>query len=191
MATHSVQQSFKGKVFNSSFKYFFQDWSANHGNIRSQMVLLFFRIAQQFHQLPLAWRWIGFPFFAFYELWVVWILGIEISYKATIGPGLKLFHGIATVIHESVVIGKNCTLRHSTTLGSKKGMNDTPVLGDDVDIGCHSVILGAIYIGHRAVIGAGSIVLHDVSNGSVVAGNPAHPIIRQRYTSQRQRCSVD
>jgi len=151
----------------------FQDWSVNRGNLRSQMVLFLLRIAQRFHRLPPAWRWIGFPLFAFYELWVIWILGIEISYKAIIGPSLRLFHGVATVIHESVIIGENCTLRHSTTLGTKRGINDAPILGNNVDIGCHSVIIGAVVIGDGAVIGAGSVVLHDVPAGAVVAGNPA------------------
>lgn len=46
-----------------------------------------------------------------------------------------------------------------------------PVLGDDVDIGCQSVIIGPIRIGHGAVIGAGSIVLHDVAEHTVVVGS--------------------
>ena len=151
----------------------FQDWSVNGGNLRSQVVLVLFRMAQEFHQLPSCWRWIGFPYFAFYELIVLGVLGMELSYKATIGPNLRLYHGVATVIHESVVIGKNCTLRHATTLGMKNRENDVPVLGDHVDIGCNSVIIGAIHIGNGAMIGAGSVVLHDVPENSVVAGNPA------------------
>jgi len=151
----------------------FQDWSVNAGNLRSQIVLALFRMAQQFHQLPACWRWLGFPCFAFYELFVIWFLGIELSYKATIGSGLKLYHGVATVIHESVVMGKNCTLRHATTLGMRNRENDVPTLGDHVDIGCNSVLIGAIKIGDGVLIGAGSLVLHDVPENSVVAGNPA------------------
>lgn len=75
------------------------------------------------------------------------------------------------MIHESVVIGKNCTLRHSTTIGMRHEKEAVPVLGDDVDIGCQSVIIGPIRIGHGAVIGAGSIVLHDVAEHTVVVGS--------------------
>ncbi|MDH4470525.1 MAG: serine acetyltransferase [Verrucomicrobiae bacterium] len=152
---------------------FFQDWSYNRGNLRSQSVLLLFRIAHCFHRLPPTSRWIGYPYFLLYELLVVWILGIELNYKATIGPGLRLFHGVATVIHESVVIGKNCTLRHSTTIGMRHETEAVPILGDHVDIGCQSVILGPIHIGNGVIIGAGSVVLHDIPDHSVVAGNPA------------------
>jgi maltose O-acetyltransferase len=40
-------------------------------------------------------------------------------------------------------------------------------------IGANAVIRGGITVGNRAVIGAGSIVTHDVQPGTVVAGNPA------------------
>ena len=113
------------------------------------------------------------PYFACYEIFIVGMLGIEVSYKATIGPGLRLFHGIGTVVHEAVVIGENCTLRHCTTLGMRQSLNDVPTLGDNVDLGCNSVIIGGIHVGNGAIIGAGSVVLHDVPAGAVVAGNPA------------------
>jgi 2,3,4,5-tetrahydropyridine-2-carboxylate N-succinyltransferase/tetrahydrodipicolinate N-acetyltransferase len=45
-----------------------------------------------------------------------------------------------------------------------------------VEIGANAVVLGGVSIGNGAVIGAGSVVLHDVPAGAVVAGNPAKPI---------------
>ena len=54
-----------------------------------------------------------------------------------------------------------------------------PVLGDGVDVGANSVIIGAIKIGDRAVIGAGAVVVKDVPPGAVVAGNPARVIGRR------------
>ncbi|MFZ4116720.1 MAG: serine O-acetyltransferase [Chthoniobacterales bacterium] len=161
----------------------FQDWSSNRGNPRSQLVLLLFRIAQCFYRLPVRLRWIGFPYFSFYELLVVWIFGIELSYKATIGPGLRLFHGVATVIHQSVVIGKQCTLRHSTTIGMRREQEAVPILGDAVDIGCQSVIIGPIRIGNGVTIGAGSVVLHDLPDHAVAVGNPARIIKKETLSS--------
>ena len=58
----------------------------------------------------------------------------------------------------------------------KNGPADCPIIGDNVDIGSNSVLLGAIKIGDNSVIGAGSVVLHDVPPGDVVAGNPARSI---------------
>jgi putative colanic acid biosynthesis acetyltransferase WcaB len=49
----------------------------------------------------------------------------------------------------------------------------SPILGDRVDVGSNAVILGDISIGSDVVIGAGSVVIRDVPDRAVVAGNPA------------------
>ncbi|MCX6970090.1 MAG: serine acetyltransferase [Verrucomicrobia bacterium] len=153
-----------------------QDWGANAGNIRSRVILVLFRLAQWFYRLPADWRWLGFPYLAFYEVFIGWVLGIELNHKASIGPGLKLFHGTALVIHGGSVIGSHCTLRHCTTIGMKSSPDDVPLIGDHVDVGCNSVIIGRIKIGDGAVIGAGSVVVKDVPAGAVVVGNPARQV---------------
>lgn len=153
-----------------------QDWSANPGNIRSRLMLASFRFAQKLHRLPRGFRWIGLPYLAVYQLLMYWELGIELNYKAAIGPGLKLYHGYALVIHDNAVIGSDCTLRHATTIGMRKGPADCPVIGNHVDIGSNSVVIGAIKVGDGATIGAGSVVVHDVPAGATVAGNPARPV---------------
>jgi len=43
-------------------------------------------------------------------------------------------------------------------------------------IGSGAVILGNVTIGAGALVGAGSVVTHDVPPGAVVAGNPARPL---------------
>ncbi len=154
----------------------FQDWEANRGNPRSQFVLAMFRLAQMCHRLPPCLRWLWWPHLAAYHVIVIWELGIELNHKATIGPGLRLYHGTALVIHEKTVIGKNCTLRHCTTIGNRRDVEDVPVIGDDVEIGSNSVIIGKITIGDRARIGAGSVVVHPVAAGDTVAGNPARSL---------------
>ncbi|HIZ35860.1 MAG TPA: acyltransferase [Candidatus Ruania gallistercoris] len=47
------------------------------------------------------------------------------------------------------------------------------VVGDDVWIGSHVVVLDGVTIGDRAVVAAGAIVTKDVPSGAIVAGNPA------------------
>jgi len=49
-------------------------------------------------------------------------------------------------------------------------------IGEDCWLGGSVVILPGIKIGDRCVIGAGSVVTHDVPDDSVVAGNPARVI---------------
>ena len=155
-----------------------QDWEANRGNWKSRSALLLYRAAQTVRSQSPLLRLLGAPVVALYVLYVEWALGIELNLKSKIGPGLRLYHGTGLVIHEAAVLGSNCALRHCTTIGMKHGPADCPTIGNNVDIGSNSVVLGSIHIGDNVVIGAGSVVLHDVASGDVVAGNPARSIKR-------------
>lgn len=53
-----------------------------------------------------------------------------------------------------------------------------PTIGDNVNIGSNTCIIGGVSIGDNVVIGAGSVVVKDVPSNVVIAGNPAR-IIRQ------------
>ena len=57
--------------------------------------------------------------------------------------------------------------------------NDT-VIGHDVWIGGHSVILNGVTVGQGAVVGANSVVTKDVEPYSIVAGVPAK-VIKYRF----------
>ena len=50
------------------------------------------------------------------------------------------------------------------------------IIGNDVWIGSRVIILGGVRIGDGAIIGAGSVVTHDVPPYVVVGGNPARII---------------
>lgn len=50
------------------------------------------------------------------------------------------------------------------------------VIGNDVFIGMHSLILKGVTIGDGAVVGAGSVVVHDLPPHCIAAGNPARVI---------------
>jgi acetyltransferase-like isoleucine patch superfamily enzyme len=49
-------------------------------------------------------------------------------------------------------------------------------IGNDVFIGAHVILLPGVKIGDNSVVGAGSVVTHDVLPNSVVAGVPARRI---------------
>lgn len=153
-----------------------QDWEANAGNAKGRFIMVLFRTCQVIRSWPEPLWLLGSPVLAFYVLLVHWLMGIELDYKSKIGPGLALHHGSGVVVHQTAIIGANCILRHGVTLGERRSGGGCPVLGDRVETGVHAIILGPVKIGDGAVIGAGSVVLHDVPAGAVVAGNPAKVI---------------
>lgn len=100
--------------------------------------------------------------------------GIEIHPSATIGKGCFIDHGFGIVIGETAVIGNNVTLYQGVTLGGTgkdKGKRH-PSLKDNVMVGAGTRILGAVTIGENTKIGAGSVVLEDISDNCTVVGIP-------------------
>jgi acetyltransferase-like isoleucine patch superfamily enzyme len=53
---------------------------------------------------------------------------------------------------------------------------DAIVIEDDVFIGARSIILKGVRIGHGSIIGAGSVVTHDIPPMVIAGGNPAQVI---------------
>lgn len=120
-------------------------------------------------------RILNVPLSALYRTVALFVVGIDIPVSTKIGRGLVIHHGNGLVVHDQCEIGNEVTLRHNTTLGAKAGGRG-PRIGDRVDVGANSVVLGSIDIGNDAVIGAGSVVTKSVPAGAVVAGNPAQVI---------------
>lgn len=98
-------------------------------------------------------------------------------FKSTkIQGGLSCFHPFATVINAES-IGCNFEFRNGLTIGNKNNDNTLlPTIGDNVTVGANVCIIGKIKIGNNVVIGAGSVVVKDVPDNVVVAGNPAKVI---------------
>jgi maltose O-acetyltransferase len=51
-------------------------------------------------------------------------------------------------------------------------------IGNNVFIGAGSIILPGVHIGNNVVVAAGSVVNNNIENDTLVAGNPAKPIMK-------------
>jgi len=144
-------------------------------NSKSNYFNIWFNLSSFFSK-RLFFRLIGFPIRFLYKIHIQWVLGIDIPDTIKIGKNFVLFHGQGVVINSSTIIGDNVTIRQNTTIGNARHDGGSPVIGNNVEIGANCVIIGEISIGNNSIIAAGSVVVKDVPENVVVAGNPAKVI---------------
>ena len=87
---------------------------------------------------------------------------IEIGNDVQIGPAVQLY----TAHHPLDPAARRSGLESASPIR----------IGNDVWIGGGAVVLPGVTIGHRAVVGAGAVVVRDVPQDTVVVGNPARVV---------------
>jgi serine O-acetyltransferase len=107
----------------------------------------------------------------------LFLFGIEVPSKLSIGPGLVLPHTVGTVLG-AAFIGANATIFHQVTLGAIVAdygfdLSTRPTVGDNVTITTGAKVLGAILLGNNSVVGANAVVLQDVPMNMLAVGVPA------------------
>lgn len=154
------------------------DWSANRGYAKSRLVLGLLRSAQYWRSKRGIGRVGHILVGGFYKFVSEWCLGIEIPASTTIGPGLRLRHGVGVVINPHSVIGANVMLRHGVTLGNRRELDDCPTIDDGVELGAGVVVVGSVRIGQDSRIAPNVVVMDDVPPRSVVL--PAPTLVKPR-----------
>lgn len=108
-------------------------------------------------------------------------LGFIIS-AGCFGEGLQIEHYGSIIVNPKARIGRNCKMHGNCCIGSTGGYpDDSPVIGDNVDIGQGAQILGGIRIADNVKIGAGAVVVKDVlTPGVTVVGVPGREIDQKK-----------
>ena len=110
-----------------------------------------------------------------------------IDISVNIGEGSQLLHGVIiqsdTHIGRHTIVNTGATIDHDCSVGDFCHIAPNATLcgnvsvGEGTLIGAGSVIIPGIKIGKWCTIGAGAVVLKDVSDHSMILGNPGRKII--------------
>ena len=122
---------------------------------------------------------------------------VEIQKGARVGQRVKIsshtFICEGVTIEDEVFIGHGVTFindrypratAESGELQTEADWSCVPTLVEQgASIGSNATILCGVTIGERAIVGAGSVVTHDVLADTIVAGNPA--VVLRRIEDDR------
>ena len=110
--------------------------------------------------------------------------GIRLGEHAFVNFGCTFLDGGLITIGRHTLVGPNCqiyTPTHPQNHLARREPVETalPVdIGDDCWLGGGVIVCPGVHIGPRCIIGAGSVVTHDIPADSLAAGNPARVIRR-------------
>ena len=105
------------------------------------------------------------------------------SGKITVGEGSNIQDNC--VLHETVTLGKGCTVGHGAILHGC-------TVGDHCLIGMGAVVLDGAVLGKHCMVGAGALVTGKMNapEGSLILGNPA-TVVKPLTDSQIQYIHQD
>ncbi len=138
------------------------------------------------------------------------LYGCEIGMNCLIGTFVEIQEGVAIgnnvkveshsficngiTIEDGVFIGHHVVFtndRYPRSLATKNTLKketdwqlENTIVKKNASIGSNATILPGITIGENAIIGAGAVVTKNVSDNSIVAGNPAKEI--RKITSEHE-----
>jgi len=111
--------------------------------------------------------------------------GIQIPSQTQIGRGFRIVPFGHIVVTPDAKIGKNFNIAQGVNIGSAEGKRKgTPIIGDNVYVAANAVIVGNVQIGDDVFIAPNAFVNFDVPAGSIVLGNPAQIISREKASEK-------
>lgn len=88
--------------------------------------------------------------------------------QTQIGAGVEFPHNFPVVVHYAAIIGENCIIHPNVQIGTTRGKEGVPVIGNNCFLGngCH--IIGNPKIGDWVFVSPGAFICKDIPSGSVV-----------------------
>lgn len=99
--------------------------------------------------------------------------GAVIGNRVTIRSGSHICRGVT--LEDDVVVGSNVVFNNDSHRRSGRAPGEplATLVRRRVSIGANASILPGLTISHGAMVGAGTVVTHDVPSNAIVTGNPA------------------
>lgn len=131
----------------------------------------------------------------------------SVGARFVVGPGVRIARGAELRFGDRVSIGADMTVHTHLDIGDDVMISSSVAfIGNDHDfsdptktiqeqarlprarivlegdnlIGFGATLLGSVTVGHGSIVGAGSLVLHDVPSNSVCVGRPAVVVGKRR-----------
>ena len=98
------------------------------------------RLIAALSRLPKGVRLLVLPAARLMHRWSQQRAAMDLPAGIKVGSGFRITHGWGLVINKNAVLGHNVTLMHGVTLGGRN--NAYPVIGNNVFIGAHAIVLG-------------------------------------------------
>jgi len=70
-------------------------------------------------------------------------------------------------------MGNYCVANSGVVVGVKTGVDNAPIIGNNVELATGCKVIGKVVIGDNAIVAPNSVVVKDVEAGTVVSGVPA------------------
>lgn len=154
-------------------------------SLRATLLLIEIRIEQYIYRKCSASRaplvfWYIFRLFGSIFQW--FLCNSNIPGTITIGRGLRLPHPQNIILAGYADIGEFCTIYHNVSIawnGFKRTVPGSPKIGSKVLIGAGTILVGDITIGSDVLIGAGTVVSQSIPDHSRVTGGRSHVASRE------------
>ncbi len=107
---------------------------------------------------------------------------VSIGHNSGIGSHVHIYAGqeSTVTIGENTLIGPFAFMTSDSFSKSRFEMNKPHsghqaniIIGNNVRIGAHAIILPGVHIHDNVSVGAGAVVTRDIPEGKIVGGNPA------------------
>jgi sugar O-acyltransferase (sialic acid O-acetyltransferase NeuD family) len=106
------------------------------------------------------------------------VLGQGVAILANVSVNVEAAIGSNVILNTSALVGHDCQIQDHAHVGPGAVLCGAVRVGREACLGAAAVVIPECTIGEGSVVGAGTVVLRDTPDHSVVVGNPGRVIRR-------------